>query len=80
MNKNARRQPSPVLLSFHSRLPRRGRYRRRAINRPYWTGSEARGDRRRELRWLPPIPVALELGDGAAPFTTVRPVDKGVKR
>lgn len=47
---------------------------RRAHWHTYWVGSEKRGDRRFEFRWMPPIPVALELEDGAAPFATVRPV------
>lgn len=55
---------------------RRRGHIRRAHWHSYWMGTEKRGDRRRELRWLPPIAVALELEDGAAPFATVRPVDR----
>lgn len=35
-------------------------YARRAHWHHYWIGSERRGDRRLELRWLPPIPVGKE--------------------
>lgn len=39
---------------------------RRAHWHTYWLGSEQRGDRRRDLRWLAPILVGLELGDDLA--------------
>lgn len=35
-------------------------YVRRAHWHHYWIGSERRGDKRLELRWLPPIPVGKE--------------------
>jgi len=35
-------------------------YVRRAHWHHYWVGSEKRGDKRLELRWLPPIPVGKE--------------------
>ena len=35
-------------------------YVRRAHWHHYWVGSEKRGDRRLELKWLPPIPVGKE--------------------
>lgn len=35
-------------------------YVRRAHWHHYWVGSERRGDKRLELRWLPPIPVGKE--------------------
>ena len=36
---------------------------RRAHWHSYWCGSEARGDRRLELRWVPPVPVNADLAD-----------------
>lgn len=36
---------------------------RRAHWHSYWCGSDARGDRHLELRWVPPVPVNAELAD-----------------
>lgn len=44
---------------------------RRAHWHHYWCGSELRGDRRLELRWVPPVPVNAELTDEF--LTVVRP-------
>lgn len=36
---------------------------RRAHWHSYWCGSDARGDRHLEVRWVPPVPVNAELAD-----------------
>ena len=47
---------------------------RRAHWHSYWCGSDARGDRRLELRWVPPVPVNAELADEL--LTVVRPAGR----
>jgi hypothetical protein len=46
---------------------------RRAHWHSYWVGAHESRERRRELRWLPPIPVNLDEGD-APDLATIRPV------
>lgn len=41
----------------------------------YWCGSEGRGDRRLELRWIPPVPVNADLSGEL--LTVVRPASTG---
>ena len=41
----------------------------------YWCGSEGRGDRRLELRWIPPVPVNADLSEEL--LTVVRPASIG---
>lgn len=41
----------------------------------YWCGSEERGDRRLELRWIPPVPVNADLSEEL--LTVVRPASAG---
>ena len=53
-------------------------YVRRAHWHHYWVGSEKRGDRRLELKWLPPIPVGKE--EMVPRVVNVRGEDKNDKR
>lgn len=47
---------------------------RRAHWHSYWCGSESRGDRRLELRWVPPVPVNADLSEKL--LTVVRPAGR----
>lgn len=43
----------------------------------YWCGSDERGDRRLELRWIPPVPVNADLSEEL--LTVVRPASVGTR-
>lgn len=47
---------------------------RRAHWHSYWCGSHTGGDRRLELRWVPPVPVNAEMADEL--LTVVRPAGR----